>query len=386
MDETLNLEHYEDKPQTFIKHELLKAYLKRLFMIIGKREGTIRYVDCFAGPWQVESDNLEATSIAISLKIMKECRDSLRQRGKDIHFKALYIEKKKSSFNKLNEFLKNRTEQGIEAMPLHGEFFPLREEILKWCGEDDFTFFFIDPAGWKNVVEIETLNPLLKRKRSEFLINFMFDFVLRAHSQTLFIKHMKNIFGSVPNTEGMDPKQRETYLLQKYLNELKNSLPWTGAKPRFAYVKIKDPKKDRTKYDLVYLTRHPLGITVFMEESEKLELIQKKVHAHIRQENRIQKSGQGELFPAYKLLQDDEDVDLSFVKDYWLSKLTYDPRKFGIEQLADMQEETGWFESDFQRAFNELLAEKKVANLNARKKRPAKAVHFKDNEFLKKLK
>lgn len=386
MDKTPNLEQYEGRPQTFIKHELLKAYLKRLFMIIGQQERTIRYVDCFAGPWQVEGDDLEATSIAISLKIMKECRDGLRQRRKDVSFKALYIEKKKSSFNKLKAFLKNRTGQGIEAKPLHGEFFPLREEILKWCGEDDFTFFFIDPTGWKDVIEIETLNPLLKRKRSEFLINFMFDFVLRAHSQNLFVKHMKNIFGSVPNTGGMDPKQREAYLLKKYLNELKNSLPWTGAKPRFAYVKIKDPKKDRTKYDLVYLTRHPLGITVFMEESEKLELIQKKVHAHIRQKNRIQKSGQRELFPAHQILKDDEHVDLSFVKDYWLSKLSYDPIRYGIEQLADMQEETGWFESDFQRAFNELLAEKKVVNLNARKKRPVKAVHFKDNEFLKKLK
>lgn len=386
MDKTLNLEHYEGKPHTFIKHELLKVYLKRLFMIIGQSESTIRYVDCFAGPWQEESDDLEATSIAISLKIMKECREGLLQRGKDVHFKALYIEKKKSSFIKLKSFLENCTGQGIEAKPIHGEFFPLREEILKWCGEDDFTFFFIDPTGWKNVVEIDTLNPLLKRKRSEFLINFMFDFVLRAHSQKLFEEHMKDIFGSVPNTDGMDPKQREAFLLKKYLNELKNSLAWTGAKPRFAYVKIKDPRKDRTKYDLVYLTRHPFGITVFMEESEKLDLIQKKVRAHIRQKNRIQKSGQRELFPAHQILRDDEDVDLSFVKDYWLSKLTYDPRRFGIEQLADIQEETGWFESDFQRAFNELLSEKKVANLNARKKRPVKAVHFLEGEYLKQVK
>ena len=214
----------------------------------------------------------------------------------------------------------------------------------------------------------------------------MFDFLLRVHSQALFVEHMKDIFGTVPNTEGMYPKEREAFLLKKYLNELKNSLIWTGVKPRLAYVKIKDPKKERTKYDLVYLTRHPLGITVFMEESEKLELIQKKVRAHIRQEDRIKKTGQRELFPAYQTLQDDEDVDLSFVEDYWLSKLTYDPRRFGIEQLADMQEETGWFESDFQRAFNELLTEKKVNNLNARKKRPVKPVHFLEGEYLKQVK
>ncbi len=47
-------------------------------------------------------------------------------------------------------------------------------------------FSFIDPTGWKNVVEIDTLLPLLQRRHSEYLINFMFDFILRAHNQELF--------------------------------------------------------------------------------------------------------------------------------------------------------------------------------------------------------
>jgi hypothetical protein len=214
----------------------------------------------------------------------------------------------------------------------------------------------------------------------------MFDFVLRAHTQTPFEEHIKNIFGNVPNTEEMASKEKEDYLLKMYLGELKKSLVWTGNKPRLAYVKIKDPKKDRTKYDLVYLTRHPLGITVFMEESEKLDLIQKRVLAHVRQESRIEKSKQQELFRSDLTLQEDEAVDLSVVKDYWLRKLSYDPRKYGTEQLADMHEETGWFAGDFQRAFNELLTEGKAANLNAKKKRPVKAVHFEKGEYLRKIK
>jgi len=129
MDKTLNLDHYEGKSQTFIKHTLLKAYLKRLFMIIGQHESIIRYVDCFAGPWQEVRDDLEATSIAISLKIMKECRESLLKQNKDVHFKALYIEKKKTFFDRLKSFLENYATEGVEAAPLHGEFFPLREEI-----------------------------------------------------------------------------------------------------------------------------------------------------------------------------------------------------------------------------------------------------------------
>ncbi|MFC1838901.1 three-Cys-motif partner protein TcmP [Thermodesulfobacteriota bacterium] len=384
MENTLDLENYKGRTQAFIKHSLLKAYLKRLFFIIGQHEKVIRYVDCFAGPWKGESNDLRDTSIGISLDIMKDCRESLLQRGKDVIFKALYIEKIKKSYKKLDSFLKSNTYDGVEAESLNGEFHNLRENILNWTGGDDFTFFFIDPTGWNNVIEIKTLHPLLKRRRSEFLINFMFDFILRTHSQTQFQEHMINIFGTVPNTEGMTPKEREEYLVKMYIYELKNSLDQTGKKPRASYVKVLDPLKNRTKYHLVYITRHPKGINVFMEESEPLKLIQKEVRAKVQQENRINKSGQGELFPPVALEKEVDGIELEIVKKYWLNKLSFEPNIYGEEQLADMYEETGWFQNDFQRAFNELLDEDKVANLNAKRKRPKKAVHFDEGEFLKK--
>ena len=51
---------YRGKEPSYIKHELLKAYLKRLFLIIGmsaQRLGILElcYVDAFAGPWLDES-------------------------------------------------------------------------------------------------------------------------------------------------------------------------------------------------------------------------------------------------------------------------------------------------------------------------------------------
>ena len=197
---------------------------------------------------------------------------------------------------------------------------------------------------------------------------------------------MKMIFGEIPNTAGMGPKVRETYLLDQYLRALKNAVAQTGKKPRLAYVKILDPLKNRTKYDLVYLTRHPLGITVFMEESEKLDLIQKRIRTKVQKQYRIEKSGQYEFkFESDTNIAEDR-VDLDAVKDYWLSKLSYEPKQFGIEQLADMHEETGWFKGDFQRAFNELLSEGKVINIDAPKKRPVHAVHFEKGEYLKKMK
>ena len=65
---------YIGKELGYIKHELLKTYLERLFLIIGMAAyklgvNELCYVDCFAGPWKDDSDDLGSTSIAASLQI-----------------------------------------------------------------------------------------------------------------------------------------------------------------------------------------------------------------------------------------------------------------------------------------------------------------------------
>lgn len=381
-----NPSHYKGKEQSFIKHRLLETYLERLFMIIGQHENRIRYVDCFAGPWNTESDDLKYTSPAISLRLMKGCQESLEKQGKNVRFQALFIEKNMESYKKLNSFLQTESTEKVSADSLHGDFYSLRYDILEWCGNDDFTFFFIDPKGWKDAVEIDTLRPLLQRKRSEYLINFMFDFILRAHKQTLFEQHMIEIFGAIPDTSGLSPEERETYLIELYRSQLINAQGESARnKFRSAFVRILDPFKDRTKYHLVYLTRHAVGIKVFMEASEKLDLVQKFVRAQTKQERRVARTGQGELFPAGTDISK-EGKDLAEVKEYWLGKLTFNPKRFGNEELADMLEETGWFISDFQKTFNELVEEGKVKNLDSPRRRPVHAVHFDKRESLIKVK
>ena len=389
----MNPEDYKGKEQTYIKHTLLNNYLYRLFMIIGRYEDSISYVDCFAGPWQEGRDDLRDTSIAISLNIMKKCQEGLSQLGKNVQFNALYIEKDKESFDKLESFLAKKEWNEVDAKALPGEFYELRDDILKWCGEGNFTFFFVDHTGWRKAIEIPTLRPLLQRQNSEYLINFMFDFVLRAHTQTQFEEQMKEIFGEVLDTTGMTPKEREVFFMKQYRKRLKSAQPSTTRKPRSAYVKVLYPLKDRTIYDMVYLTRHPLGIVVFMEVLEKLDLIQKKVRAQAKQERRVEKSGQQEFPSAFtKIKYKDDKIGLSEVKDYWLSKLSYEPKRFGVVEFADMIEETDWFINDFQMAVKELHDEGKVINTDAKniERRQTLFVNYKANankgEFLKKIK
>ena len=120
-----------------------------------------------------------------------------------------------------------------------------------------------------------------------------------------------------------------------------------------------------------------------MEASEKIEYVQRRARAQAKQENRESRTRQRELFSSDNDMQIEENTDLSEVKTYWLDKLSAEPRRFGIEQLADMLEETGWFESDLQAAFAELVGEGRAANVDDEKKRRRKKyIHFdaKDNQ------
>jgi len=156
-------ENYRNREQAYVKHHLLRTYLERLFMIIGQSQGIIRYVDCFSGPWNEQDDKLQDTSIGISLEIMHKCWDGLTKMGCKVRFKALFIEKDKRAFEKLETHLDSITSNDVITTAYNGEFYDLRTQILDWCGQEDFTFFFIDPKGWKKVVEISTLEPFLKR-------------------------------------------------------------------------------------------------------------------------------------------------------------------------------------------------------------------------------
>ena len=373
-------DNYKGREQTFIKHTLLQNYLEKLFMIIGQHQKVICYVDCFAGPWQEDSDSLDNTSIAISLNMIKRCQNALERLGKQVHFRALFIEEKRKSFSKLIKFLSNEKWKSIEIDKLNGDFYNLRESICSWCDNDSFVFFFIDPTGWKEVVEIETLRPLLMRKNSEHLINFMFDYILRTLGQSAFKEHMKDIFGEVPDTNNMSSDERENQIISLYCERLKYSMPKDAGLPRLAHVKVLYPTKDRTFYDLVYLTRHPLGIVKFMEVSEELDIIQSKIRAIAKQNKRVEISGQTELFSATDGTQSRNRLsELSLIKDYWIAHLTVEPKKFGLADLADMLEETGWFISDIQKAFKALEDEGKVKNYDTSRKRQKHVVHFDAN-------
>jgi three-Cys-motif partner protein len=381
-------EHYKGREHSFIKHELLKGYLEVLLNIValsGVKEFV--YVDCFAGPWSDESESISGTSIAISLTILKNVKESLASQFgvNGIKIKAIYIEENNKRYKRLDNYLKGSCPEVIECRSLHGDFYKHQNEILELCGEKAFAFFFVDPLGWLDV-GVPRLKKLLERPRSEFLITFMYDFLNRAIGMGDFKNQVEQMIGKLTDKDAIElnnlsSKNRADWVVRRYRERLKEEMGSSdGYIPRAFHAEVLNTKKERVHYHLVYLTRHFKGIIKFAEASEKVSIIQKIVRFQTRLNNDPNMS----LFPAKPdfLPEDKNQVDIEDVKNYWLSKLSKTPKQFGEKSLAAMLEETGWMVSDLQKAFKELINEEKVKNLDGSRKRKKHFIHFEKNERL----
>lgn len=95
------------------------------------RRAEICFVDCFAGPWGTPDEDLEGTSISLSLKTLAACKEKLATLGVDATMRALYVEKDKDAFDRLSTFLGSKAPPSVDHACLHGDFVDLRIDILK---------------------------------------------------------------------------------------------------------------------------------------------------------------------------------------------------------------------------------------------------------------
>lgn len=354
---------YIGKEQAYVKHTILRTYLQRLFMIVGKnKETVINYVDCFAGPWQEEDSKLSDTSIGVSLDQMDLCRESLeKQFGRSVKFRALYIEKDPVAFKKLESFLLQQPYPKIEVECRNADYTELLSYIVNWCN-GYFTFFFVDPTGWQNVVGAKTMQPLLGLDKAEFLINLMYDFVNRFVGLEKHAEDMLELFGEVPSFDEELPEQRQELLLTLYRSNIKNH--YGG---RTAYVPVQKPGKERIHYYLVYLTRHPRGIDVFKTEAEKMNIVQRITQKECKLRRQLEQSGTVDMFGSdtdTQLIQEKFTDNRLEAKQYLLSILSTTPTLIDYEKWADFLEVTDLYPSDFQMAMKELVNEGLVKNID----------------------
>jgi three-Cys-motif partner protein len=174
----VSIDDYKGREQSYVKHVLLEQYLEALVHKTASVYPHIVYVDGFAGPWQSAAENHEDTSFGIALRELRRAKASWKANGREVKMTAILIEKSPRAYKELVTLPPKFPD--IEVVPLNGDFVSLIPIILAKIPIAAFSFFLLDPKGWR--IPLSALGPLLSRENSEVLFNFMFEFINRAVS------------------------------------------------------------------------------------------------------------------------------------------------------------------------------------------------------------
>lgn len=260
---------YEGREQTFLKHRILTEYLNSWAQkwastarLPGRtREVHLWYVDCFAGPWQAQGEELEDTSVAIGLKALEQA--ATRWSAYPIKLSAIFVEKDRRAFEQLNEFLSKR-KGAVNAYALPGAFGDFVEKIDELLGTDP-AFLFVDPTGWKGV-GMKFIAPLACKPRRDVLINVMFNHINRFKDDPReFLRvQMKEFFGL---HEGDIPTRlAEDELFDFYRGQLRHA----SGVPYVADLVIPHATKDRTWFRLVVGGHHQAAVELFRDVEKRI--------------------------------------------------------------------------------------------------------------------
>ena len=259
---------YRRRAQSFVKHEVLRAYLERAAMIILSKYPDFVFVDGFSGPWQNARDDLSDTSFGISLAQLRAARQAWADNDRSREVRCVFVEKRKAAFDRLSAA--SALAADVPITPLHGKLEDHIPRILQEVG-NSFALFFLDPTGWN--YDLRNLAPLLTHRPAEVLVNFMYE-----HFRRFIDDKRPEIRGSQDRALG-GPEWRAKYasMIQQgvpketaVLEVFKAQLKSVGGYQHVASARIRHPLADKTHFHLVYGTRHEKGLTEFRKVEKKV--------------------------------------------------------------------------------------------------------------------
>jgi len=307
------LSDYVGREQSYVKHVFLEGYLERLVHKTSSKYPHIVYVDGFAGPWQSANERFEDTSFGIALNALRHAKSSWRERHRDVKMSAFLVERDAKAYNQLAQVSARYPDVLIKTYS--ADFLQVLQDILNHIPRDAFAFFLIDPKGWR--IPLKALSPLIARRNSEVIFNFMFDFINRAASidDPVVIGGLDELipYGDwraklkeaerVANGK-LDSSERKAILVGAFTE----SLGRLGNYQYVAETTILRPLRDRPLYCLCYATRNKHGIEVFRDCQVRALVEQAKTRATTKVKHTVAATGQGEMFDSlYEMAPNDLD-------------------------------------------------------------------------------
>jgi three-Cys-motif partner protein len=296
----ITIQNYRGREQAYVKHVFLERYLERLVHKTASIYDHIVCVDGFAGPWQSASEAFQDTSFGIALNALRQAKATWKAAGREVKMSAHLVEQDAAAHARLATI--GSRYPGVEVKTYPEDFLKALPAILADIPQSTFTFFFIDPKGWR--FRLHDLAAMLKRPRSEVIFNFMFDFINRAASmkEPAIEQGVDELIpygdwrAKLEQTEdqGATSNDRKRILVDAF----GESLATIGSYTYVAETTVLRPVSDRALYCLCYATRHPEGIKTFRDCQVKALEEEARTRAATKVKHAETVSGQREIFES----------------------------------------------------------------------------------------
>ena len=246
---------YKYKEHTQMKHRMLRCYLEKWLVILGKYH-SINYFDCFGGCGMYTIDNVsfDPGSPLIAAQVWQDKGNQAN------NLRMVCIESKLTNLKNLEKVFKDYQPSFIKTWFVHDEFDRTVNAILDNIEQSDKvlapSFFFVDPFGFS--LKYATIIRIMSVAKSEVFLNFMYDSVQRHITNSKVENCMDELFGCEQwrDIGECAPDKKEQAIIGLYRDQLKKAsnfvMPF-----RVCY-----PDRNRTIYYLVHLTNNLKGASI----------------------------------------------------------------------------------------------------------------------------
>jgi three-Cys-motif partner protein len=328
-------ELYFGREQTKAKHFILKRYLQALaFKVLHFSDLT--YVDGFSGPWETRQDDFADSSFMIAIDVLKDAQRRLAAMGKRRRIKCFLCERDPEAYEKLVTAVAShhQPERNFEIETHGGAFTDAIPRISSFIG-NSFALIFIDPTGWTGY-NFDLIQPILTPRKTEVLINYMYDFINRAVSMpdAATVRSFDGILGGPGWEDRLDPDLAAIDRGMAVEKLFRQTLANIGQFKFVVSTKIYRPTIDRPHFFLTYGTKYEAGLDTFRETEYKALQQQAVDRSAAKVRKREKESGSVDMFGGLDSAVDGERIDefvsaqMASARNLILTMLVDRPRKF----------------------------------------------------------
>lgn len=246
-----------------IKHVILQKYLPSWEAILASKNRRLCYFDCYAGPGAYEFQGRKVDGSPIIA--VRKAQEFLAK-AKNHEMTVVVVEKDEKQRASLETELKGVQPYG-QRLYVHVMAEDVKELVPKLLGQVPNlapSFFMVDPYG--HPLTVPLLNDILKRPKTEALINFMYYRINMDAGNPKVQHHLDEMFGSGEwRTQAFLQEsgwKREQGFLAYFMSKInaRYKLPF-----RIRFDVEDQVAGRRTKYYLIHASNHPKAALLMKE-------------------------------------------------------------------------------------------------------------------------